>query len=469
MSKKVFAWVLMVALASSLVLGACGPAETEAPPEIHVVPPVQPIEPAEAPPPPPSPLVDVDPSGQTVVFWHVWGTGSAGDRMVEIVDEFNATNEWGITVEALDQGSYRDAEDNMNAAIQTGDLPDMVVAYQNAARNWEALGTLADLNPYVADAVWGLTEEEQADFYPAFFNQDLTPEGMRTGFPIMRSAQVLFYNKTWAEELGFADAPITAEEFKEQVCAAAEFNNSDGNPDTDGTGGFVIWPGASENMGWVFAFGGNVIDENETAYDFTTPEVVEAVSFLKGIYDEGCAFRTEGYPNPQFATRQALVTMSSIAGTPYQVSAMEEAGSTDEWWTIAPPGTTAEPAVNLYGPSMSLVKSNPEKELASWLFTKYFTSPEVQAQWIEVARYFPTRASTVDLLTEYAAANPQWGMALALLPYGHTEPRHPSWTTVRRDMQDTMDAILQAGSADEITGLLEELNITAAEVMAELE
>ena len=165
MSKRGFAWLLILALLVPMALAACGaptvepqpaePAQTEAPAE---------PEPTEAEEPEPA-VPAVDPSGQTVVFWHVWGTGTVGEGMQALVEEFNATNEWGITVEAVDQGRYRDAEDAMNAAIQSGDLPNIIVGYTNALDTWYSVGVLADINTYIQDPDWGLSEEEIADFY----------------------------------------------------------------------------------------------------------------------------------------------------------------------------------------------------------------------------------------------------------------------------------------------------------------
>ncbi len=461
-----FAWILLFALLVPMVLGACGGATpTEAPP---------PPEPTEAEEPEPEPTEEpepaapaVDPSGQTVTFWHVWGTGTVSEGLAAIVDEFNATNEWGITVEALDQGQYRDLEDAMNAAIQSGDLPDVVVGYTNALDTWYSVGVLEDMNAYIEDPDWGMSEEEIADFYEGAWDNGVNAVGARVGFPHGQSANVIFYNFTWAEELGFEAPPMSLEELKEQACAATAANAADDNPDNDGTGGLVLYTGASNIASFVFGLGDDFYDEDGTGYDFAKPAVQEVAEFLKDLWDEGCAFATESYPNPEFATRKALFTMSSTAGLPYQVGAFEaeDAFSDDVWGFIAFPGV-GEGAVNAYAQNSAIVKSNPERALASWLFLRWFTSPEVMAKWIEASGYHPTRASTVDLLGDYIAENPLWAEGITLAPLGVAEPGWSSWGTVRRDVQDTFSAILQ-GTVDDIPGLLEELNAAAAEALEE--
>ncbi len=42
-------------------------------------------------------LMAVDPSGAEVTYWYQH-TGSREELMLEFIDEFNSTNEWGITV-----------------------------------------------------------------------------------------------------------------------------------------------------------------------------------------------------------------------------------------------------------------------------------------------------------------------------------------------------------------------------------
>lgn len=469
MSKRTFAWMLLIALALPVVLGACKPSAPAAPVETEAPAPAKTEAPAPAEteaPAPVSPLADIDPNGQSVVFWHVWGQGTPSEGMQAIVDEFNATNEWGITVEALDQGRYNDAEDAFNAAIQSGDVPDIIVGYSNALANWYSVGALVDFNTYINDPIWGLSEEELADFYPTALQGATAPDGAMIGFPISLSGNVLFYNEGWAKELGFDSPPKTFDEFKEQACAAANANATDDDPDNDGTGGLVLYTGASNVMSWVFAFGGDVLTEDGTGYNFASPVVEEVAGYLKELWDEGCAFPTESYPNPEFASRKALFTMSSTAGIPYQVSAFEAEGATQDEWTLIPFPGKDQQAVDAFGQTIAIASTTPERDLAAWLFIRYFTSPEVQAKWIESSAYYPTRASTVDLLSDYAAENPYWAIGLQYLPLGKSEPSLPSWTTVRREVQDTFDAIIQ-GTPDQIPDLLTELDVAAAEAVAE--
>ena len=408
-----------------------------------------------------------DLAGVTISFWHVWGTGAPSEGMLAVVDEFNATNEHGITVEAIDQGRYGDVEDAMNAAIQSGDVPNAIVGYTNAVAGWYDVGMIADLQPYADDPVVGFSEDEVADFYAGAYNGGVMADGTRIALPISQSANVVFYNVSWAQELGF-EPPTTAAEFKEQACAAAAANAADDDPDNDGTGGLVLYAGATNFLSFLFAFGDDGLTEDGAGYDFASPEAEAVGAYWKEMWDEGCAFPTESYPNPEFATRKALFVMSSTAGLPYQLAAFDEAGNADEW-TFAPfVGPEGGMAVDAFGQYVAVVEGTPEQKLATWLFLKYFTSPEAQASWINASAYYPVRISANDLLKEYAAENPLWLTGLDLLQYGMTEPTRASWTSVRRAVGDTGEMII-GGSIDEIPTYLKDLNDSAAELVAEIE
>ena len=481
---------LLLTLALAVVMVACTPIATTEPPAQEEPAAEEPAaeepteamdEPTEAPEPTEEEMMEeeamaqavgvnlADLDGVTIEFWHVWD-GPVGDALQGLVDEFNASNEYGITVEAFDQGGYGDIFNNMNAAINSGDLPDLVVGYNNQYLAWDSAGdVIVDLTPYIQDETVGMDAQAVEDFYPVFWQQDLIG-GERLGIPAQRSGQYMFYNVSWAQELGFDAPPATPDEFMEQACASVEANNNDDNPDNDGTGGWFLNTGASTIAGWIFAFGGE-IENPDGGYNFNTPEAEEAFTFLKEMYDAGCAWLPESrYPNPEFATRQGMFYTSSIAGLPFQVSAFEDVGNDDQWTVIPFPSTTGRPVIDVYGPSFAMVDSTPEEQLASWIFMKWFTQPENQEQWVEVSGYFPTRASTVPELDDYAESNPQWADSRELLNTAEAkfEPRYESWSSVRNAVSDAAAQLFQEGfTTEDIPALLEQLDQTAAELHAE--
>jgi len=409
----------------------------------------------------------MDLSGTEIAFWHVWGTGQPAEGMTAIIEEFNNTNEWGITVVGVDQGRQSDLETAINAAVASGDLPNVAPAFANSLANWYGIGVVKPVNEYLDDPMYGLTAEEQAAIYPGPYGQGTLSDGTQVGMPIHQSANVLFYNKTWAEELGFDAPPATSAEFKEQACAAAEFNAGDDDPDNDGTGGFVLYPGASDIASWAYAFGGDIVNESRDAYDLNSQTLLDVAMFLNDIQDNGCTFATDTYPNPEFATRKALFVSSSTAGIPFQSAAFEDAANDDEWILVPFPGPDGNLAVNAFGQLIGIIETTPEQDLASWLWLRHFTSPEIQAQWITSSAYFPSTSATLELIEDYAAANPIWSQALAFSPLGKSEPNIPAHGAVRGAISDAFFAILDETDEAAIQSLLDQLQVTADELVAE--
>ncbi|MCB0041362.1 MAG: extracellular solute-binding protein [Caldilinea sp.] len=474
-------WLTALLLIGALVLSACAaPAAAPAAPAAEA-PATEaaaeaPAADAAAPAGACAPAADgayagVDPSGQAVVWWHNH-SGSREEKLLPLIAQFNESNECGITVEAQNQGSYDDIRDKVNASAAAGEQPAaLLVGYQNDQSFYQLNDVLVDLNNLMNDATWGLSADEVADFYPAFLEQSVNPlfDNQRLGFPPNRSMEVLYYNQTWLEELGFAGPPATPEEFKTMACAAAEATG-------DGTGGYILRDDASALAAWTFAFGGNILTEDGTAYVYNSPATIEAMTFLKDLYDSGCAyFFTEGFPNPELANRRALFAQGSSSGIPFYLADLETAATensreADELGVIAIPHTTADPVQNIYGADVMITRTTPEQELAAWIFIKWFTTPEVQAQWVEASNYFPTRAGTDEFLGDYVSQNPQWGAAAALLPFSAYEPQLISYQAVRDAASQAFNEIMQGADIQStLDGLTETANETQDELMAEVE
>jgi multiple sugar transport system substrate-binding protein/sn-glycerol 3-phosphate transport system substrate-binding protein len=469
-------WLLSLLAVLALVLTACPAAPpvgapAPAPAQEEAAAPAPAADDGECAPATDGELAGVDPRGETVVWWHQH-SGSREQGLLTLVEEFNTTNPCGITVDAQNQGNYDQIRDKVNASIGAGEQPAaLIVGYQNDQAFYQLNDALVDFNLFINDPHWGLSAEEQADFYASFFDQSVHPlfDNQRLGFPPNRSMEVLYYNQTWLEELGFSGPPTTPDEFREMACAAAEANG-------DGTGGFILRDDASAIASWTFAFGGDVLTEDGGQYVYNGPATVEAMTFLKGMLDDGCAyFFTEGFPNPEFAGRRAIFTMGSSSGIPFYANdiktfAEENNREPDVWGVMAVPHTTPEPVQNVYGGDVMITRTTPEQELAAWIFVKWFTSPEIMARWDEISGYFPTRASAVNYLGEYLASNPQWAQAVELLPYSYYEPQLISYQGVRDAVTQAFNEIMQGADVQAtLDRLTENANALQAELMAEVQ
>ena len=479
-NRKLWFALFAVLIISALILSGCGkkeeptpepPPPTEAP-AAEVAPTAAPAEKEEptAVPEPVDPWADVDPSGQTVTFWHQHSRARE-EALNEIVQEFNDTNEWGITVVAEYQGGYGDIFNKMLGVMNTPDAPDLVVAYQNQAATYQLGDALLDMTDLVNSPKWGMDEATQADFFPGFWKADIFPTfgGARLGIPPNRSMEVMYYNTDWLKELGYDAPPATPEEFKEMACKAAAqpFSGATG----EGSMGYQLSLDASRFASWTFARGGDVFDYDAGQYAYNSEGAVEAMTFLQGLFNDGCAtIVAERYGDQSdFGAGKLLFTVGSSSGLPYYTSAVEEGANFA--WSVAPiPFTTSDPVQNIYGASVSIPATTPEREVAAFQFLKYYTSPEAQAKWAQASNYFPVRASVAEGMADYFAANPAYKTAWDLLPYGKTEPPVPGYDFVRDMVEEAMAAIADGADVQEtLNTLTEDANANLAEQLEQIQ
>ena len=411
----------------------------------------------------------IDPSGQTVVYWHQH-SGAREERLNELVAEFNENNPWSITVEASNQGGYGDIYQKVVAGLTTGELPNLVVAYQNQAAAYQLGGAVIDMNAFVNDAAWGLNEEEQADFIGAFFTQDIA-DGVRIGFPPNRSLEALYYNASALEEMGYDGPPTTWEEFSEMACAFAE--NGWSGYEGDDVMGYSIRTDASNVAAMTFANGGEIYDAETGAYNYNNDETAAGISLMKGLLDEGCAnLVAERFGDQNdFAAGKNLFYMGSTSGLPFVLAAIEEGNEDPFDWTVAAFPYTDVPVVNIYGASVSLLgpDSPVEQQLATWLFVRWFTEAEQQASWAEASNYFPVRISATANLDSIFAELPQYEDAWNLLleSEGAFEPSDASYEIVRDEAEAAFEAVLIEDA--DIESTLEALDSIANEIQIEFE
>jgi multiple sugar transport system substrate-binding protein len=330
----------------------------------------------------------------------------------------------------------------VNAVLPAADRPQLVVALPESALNWASGGYVVDLNDYVADPEYGLSQEQISDFPVPFWSQDVAA-GKRLAIPAERGAGFLVYDAKWARELGFDAPPRTAAEFREQACRAHQSLAADPNSSNDSQGGWLVRSDAVTFLSWIGAFAGGVVDGD--GYRFLTPTNLSALTFVKQLYDDGCAWI--GSPSQDvpaaFASRTALFASAGLEQLSDFSRAIAAAGSGDAWTVLAYPGPDQSGLV-IYGASYVMLRSTPEQQLASWLLLRWLLLPQNQEKWAEVTGFFPLRNSSLGLLGDYRKSHPQWSSAVELLPLAQIQPDLASWRQVRVMVGDGFDAMFRS-------------------------
>lgn len=353
-------------------------------------------------------LEKLDPSGQVITYWYQHSR-SREEAMQAMIEDFNATNQWGISVQGEYAGSYGEIYNKIIAGIPSGKVPDVAVAYQNQAATYVTQGAIVELSPYIESERWGFTDEELTDFFPFVELGDylLQFEG-RYGFPPHRSMEVLYYNEDWLRELGYHHPPHTWDEFKEMSCVASD--------PADDRYGYELSIDASTFADMLVNRGGAMVNEDATAYTFGDRAGLDVLTLIQELFDEDCAIvETEAYGDQvDFGVGRVLFTFSSTSGLPFYRDVVAQGGGFN--WSISTMPTTLDtPRVNIYGASLSILRTTPEKQLAAWLFIKWLTEPEQSARWTRATDYFPVRRSAAEGLTDYFDENPQFEKAFGFL------------------------------------------------------
>ncbi len=416
----------------------------------------------------------VDPSGQTVVYWHQYSDDSSqAETMSALIDDFNSTNDYGITVEGQHQGHYGTIQDLMNTAILSGELPNLVAGYANAVAGWANEGVVVDINLLLNSPEWGIAAEEQAmlNFNLLDVNQlDYPPfYGMRVAWANQNSLNVFYSNLDIIEALGFERrAPATLAEFEEISCAAGA---------SDMYQGYPLDTGISHFESFVAAHGGAIYDGAADAYIFESAEVVAAMELFTRMLENDCAYLfAERYQNTgDFAIGVTPFAAGSSAGIPFITWDAATAEMTDEWVVTAfPGGEGVGPTIQLFVPSQAILTATSEAELATWLFVKYLAGKDAQLAWSGATGYFSIR-NDIEV-TEADFTEPRMPYARFVEVNGilgdesvsvYSSPGLPSYSAVRGIVPNVIAEVVNGDAAP--ADALAELNAEVAELHDELD
>jgi multiple sugar transport system substrate-binding protein/sn-glycerol 3-phosphate transport system substrate-binding protein len=384
-------------------------------------------------------LENLDPSGQDITYWYQHSQ-SREEILQDMIADFNSSNEWGIKVQGEYAGSYGEIYNKIIVGIPLGEIPQITVAYQNQAAIYVTQGAVVELSPYIESPSWGFTEEQLDDFFPFVMVGDYLPQfDGRYGFPPQRSMEVLYFNEDWLRELGYSNPPNTWGEFKKMSCKATDIDK--------GQYGYVLSVDASTFADMLFNRGGSLVNSDASAYTFGDQAGMEVVTFLYELFEDKCAIlESEGYGDRvYFAEGKALFTFSSTSGLPEYRKLVED-GTNFNWSITTMPTSLEMPRVNIYGASLSIMRSTPEKQLASWLFIKWLTEAQQTAHWARYSNYFPVRQSAAESLTDYFAENPEYEKAFNFLSYDIVvEPGLASYQECRDVISELLVAVASGG------------------------
>jgi multiple sugar transport system substrate-binding protein len=305
-----------------------------------------------------------------IEFWHGM-SNTQEEVLTQLTNDFNSNNEYGITVTLVNQGSYGDLSQKLQAAAAADGLPDMAQAYNN----W--------LNPYI-DKVVDLTNFVETDFdnYDDIieaYRNECSEFGFIHALPFNKSTYVMFYNKTVLDELGF-EAPKTWDDL---TTIGEAYVEKYGNPawGVDDLAGFVEASLRQNGEGYV----------DETGALFNTDGGLETMTYIMDLYNNGYArlVGEDKYFSNVLSAQSMLGYIGSSTGASYITADGWEMG-------VCPVPSNKESAAYCAGTNLVMFTQDANKQLAAWEYMKWLTSEEATVTWATGTGYLPVRTSAYE-------------------------------------------------------------------------
>ncbi len=362
-----------------------------------------------------------------LTFWHSQPPGVREQELQRLISGFQAQYP-NITITSEYQGST--LFNKVRAAATAGGTPDLITATEGQLTEYRAADLVAPLNDYANSARYGFSAADLADFYSAYLAANQT-DGQLLALPFAKSVLGLYYNEDKLREAGVG-VPETWDDFA-AVCKKF----------TGDTKGYVIGISASTFMAMVYSRGGRILDDGQTSWRFNEQPGQDQLALLQNLVASGCAYLVDKPYADQsdFGAGRAVFTIDASSGFSYYSDLVNQGGRFK--WGIAalPYATGAAPATVLSGSNLTILRSTPARQLATWLFIKYATSRDATAGWAAATGYLPVRQSGLQApaMVSQLAAQPAYRVAATVLPpTARPEPAIRGTTETRKFIEDAL-------------------------------
>ncbi len=382
----------------------------------------------------PTTEADLDITGPvTITLWHALTSDPQKGALEAAVKKFNETNGKGITVQAVVQGNYTQLYQKTLGAIQAGALPELVHAYESQVADYTRAEVVVDLDPYLASKKNGLDKASQDDIYKGYYDTNRFPQygNKLLSWPFTKSLAVMYVNEDMLKAAG-KTVPKTWAEFEDAVKATTK-KGADGKTTQ---WGFAFNSDASYFDAQVYARGGNLMAADNKTVAWNGKEGLAVLQMYDKFNKDGTGYSPKGFDFQDFFAQGKLAFfLSSTSSLPF-IKAL--ADKTPFTWSIhnLPQADAAKAKTVQFGANVAVLKSTAQKQLASWLFVKWFSESAQTADWATKSYYMPVRKSAADsaVIKEYWNKVPQGKQGFDLIGVSSPEPNV-------RGQQDIRDVI----------------------------
>ena len=390
----------------------------------------------------------------TIEMWHYMNGGQA-DALNSIIEDFNATNDKGITVNAISQGSIVDLNKKVISAAQSNSLPAIINVYPDVATGLIEDKKLVNLSSFINDKNVGMADEMD-DFVDTFIEETSQwNNGEVYGLPMTKSTEVLYVNKNMLESLGYTLEDLEGLTFEK----LAEISNK---AVTElGVAGFGFDSSSNAFISSLKMNGLDFVDSKGTI-NVDNEWVREYMTFFQKQAESG-AFRIAGedkfLSNP-FVNQKMLCYQGSSAGYAY----LNNGGAFEIAVVEVPVFEGKDKAVMQQGASLFVTNNvSAEAQYAAYEFVKFATNAENTAKFATATGYLPVRKSAVEteivkniLNDETSLYSQVYNVAQKSLPYSYYTPAINNAQSARTVAQEKYEAFM-SGSIKDVEVLVDDI------------
>lgn len=396
----------------------------------------------------------------TIEIWH-YMNGKQAETLQSIVDDFNATNDKQITVNAVSQGSITDLNKKVITAAQSNSLPAIVNVYPDVATGLIEQKKVVDLANFINNEEVGMKEDFENDFVNSFIEEvSQWEKGKIYGLPMTKSTEVVYVNKNLLEEIGYKVEDLnnlTMTKLVEISKAAKEKLNIPGFGFDSASNAFI----STLKMD-----GKDFIELNGTI-NLDNEWVREYMEFYKKNTEEG-NFRIAGedkYLSDAFSNQKLLMYQGSTAGAAhiktndaFEVAVIE-----------APVFEGKDKAVIQQGASLfATTDVSAEEQYAAYEFLKFLTSTENTAKFAVSTGYLPVRKSAVETTTVKDALADENGMYGKVYTQAQKALEYSYYTPAVNNAQSARDVIQEKYEAY-VTGTISDIETFIKDSLSQVE
>ena len=346
----------------------------------------------------------------TLNMWHNYG-GDMQESMDFLIDQFNATvgKERGIVVNVTAISSSSELNDSL-AMIANGDpgapdMPDIFTGYPKIAMRFQEKGMLANLDDY-------FTSDELSKYVDAFIEEGRLSDGGLYVFPLAKSTEILYLNKTLFNKFSLATGAnikqlstfegigILSKMYYDWTDVQTPDIPNDGKGFFSADSWFNIAEVGMKQLGSSIFDDTGVLTLNNDTYNHIFETLYLPVT-------EGGMSIYDGYSSDLSKTGDLICSTGSSAGILFYGDTITYADGTVEnvEYSILPyPVFEGGQKIALQrGGGLLVAKTDEKKEYAASVFIKWLTASEQNMRFVSKTGYLPVtkQAFEIDMVKNF--------------------------------------------------------------------